>query len=306
MLGRASALPTPSSVFGAALKTALALSCIFSSSASSQQATATMSGTIVDIASDLPLSGVSVYLAGIEKTALTGADGGFTLGGIQVGTYELIFRKIGYRVRGFRFSLSRNHLGEINLGSIGIEAFATELEEIVVEETAGGARLKGFFERMERGFGDFVSRKDIDRLDPIASTDLLRTVPGLDVRCRGTECQVGVARQIRPLGQSVIGTPPGDVTTLGDGLVEIGRNQNNVASDARDIVGSISGRAAYFCPMRYFVDGVPYDAASGINHISPDMIEGIEVYKGPANTPARYAAHGGPCGVIVVWTRRPD
>jgi len=116
---------------------------------------------------------------------------------------------------------------------------------------------------------------------------------------------VAVTRQIRPLGQTVIGTPPAGAANLGDGLAEIGRGQNNVASDARDIVGAIQGRTAYFCPMRYFVDGVPYDAASGINDISPDMIEGIEIYKGPAHTPARYAASGGPCGVILIWTRKP-
>lgn len=273
--------------------------------ATALQQSATIQGTIVDLTSGLPIPGVSVYLAGTEQVSLTSDGGAYRLSGVSPGRYELIFRKIGYRARGFRFSLTDNHLGEIDLGQIGIEAFATELEDIVVEGLAGGGRLAGFTRRKDIGFGSFIVREDIERLSPIVSTDLLRTVPGLDVRCRGTDCQVAVARQVRPLGQTVIGAPPGDAATIRDGLIEIGRNQNNVASDARDIAASVGGRTNYFCPMRYFVDGVPYDAAGGINDISPEMIEGIEVYKGPAHTPARYAAQGGPCGVILVWTRKP-
>ncbi len=57
------------------------------------------------------------------------------------------------------------------------------------------------------------------------------------------------------------------------------------------------------CPISYYVDGLPY-RGGGIDDFSPRVIEGIELYNGPASTPPLFAKNGASCGVIVVWTRR--
>lgn len=60
------------------------------------------------------------------------------------------------------------------------------------------------------------------------------------------------------------------------------------------------------CPPQYWVDG------ERVYNIQTDAfpasdIEGIEIYAGPANTPARFAQSAGhyTCGTIVLWTRVP-
>jgi hypothetical protein len=61
------------------------------------------------------------------------------------------------------------------------------------------------------------------------------------------------------------------------------------------------------CPVQWYIDGAPF-MASGSDMdavLQPDQIVGIEVYKGPSETPPQFqGADGGNCGTIVVWTKR--
>lgn len=61
------------------------------------------------------------------------------------------------------------------------------------------------------------------------------------------------------------------------------------------------------CPVQWYIDGSPF-MASGTDMdavLQPDQIVGIEVYKGPSETPPQFQGmDGGNCGVIVVWTKR--
>jgi len=59
--------------------------------------------------------------------------------------------------------------------------------------------MRGFYERRtwgERtGAGHFLDEQEIERTSPAATSSLLRTMPGLEVRCRGSrDCTVGSRR----------------------------------------------------------------------------------------------------------------
>jgi len=61
------------------------------------------------------------------------------------------------------------------------------------------------------------------------------------------------------------------------------------------------------CPPAIFVDGIQMTQFSGVgssldDYITPERIEGIEVYTSFSTVPAQY--HSGMCGVILVWTRQ--
>jgi hypothetical protein len=61
------------------------------------------------------------------------------------------------------------------------------------------------------------------------------------------------------------------------------------------------------CLVQYFVDaihvaGAPFDF---LRQLRPRDIEGIEVYRGPAETPPEFSRGGAQCGVIAIWTRTP-
>lgn len=61
------------------------------------------------------------------------------------------------------------------------------------------------------------------------------------------------------------------------------------------------------CLVQYFVDaihivGAPFDF---LRQFRPRDIEGIEIYRGPAETPPEYSRGGAQCGVVAIWTRTP-
>jgi hypothetical protein len=47
----------------------------------------------------------------------------------------------------------------------------------------------------------------------------------------------------------------------------------------------------------------PHAALFDINSISPQNIEGIEVYRSAAQIPAQFNRTSSSCGVVLVWTR---
>lgn len=68
-----------------------------------------------------------------------------------------------------------------------------------------------------------------------------------------------------------------------------------------------SGMSAPRCMVQYFLDAV-HIAGAPIDFLSqfrPRDIEGLEVYRGPAETPAEFSRGGASCGVIVIWSRTP-
>jgi hypothetical protein len=91
------------------------------------------------------------------------------------------------------------------------------------------------------------------------------------------------------------------------------------ASDTRELLRSIPGvkiigsRVAMSsgmgqnCVVQYFVDGVHVvqPPADFLVQFRPKDLEGIEVYRGPAETPLAFSRGGALCGTIVLWTRTP-
>lgn len=76
----------------------------------------------------------------------------------------------------------------------------------------------------------------------------------------------------------------------------------SVAGRGRAVVMS---RVAGGCDPAVFVDGTMMNRtgpAVVADYVTPEMIEGIEVYRGASETPARYRDRGG-CGTILIWTR---
>ncbi len=63
-------------------------------------------------------------------------------------------------------------------------------------------------------------------------------------------------------------------------------------------------RAPRGCSPGYFMDGIPTEQA--VLWLTPvQEIEGIEIYTGPAETPAELEGASARCGVIALWTRPP-
>jgi len=65
--------------------------------------------------------------------------------------------------------------------------------------------------------------------------------------------------------------------------------------EARRIMGG--------CPIQYYLDGLPF--LGDIDDMTPDQVEGIEIYRGSASVPPEFNRGTAFCGVIAVWSRVP-
>lgn len=56
------------------------------------------------------------------------------------------------------------------------------------------------------------------------------------------------------------------------------------------------------CPVQYYVDGTQTFALN-VDDVTPDDVEGLEIYRGAATIPAAYNRGTAVCGVVLIWTR---
>lgn len=133
-------------------------------------------------------------------------------------------------------------------------------------------RVSGFYERMERGLGDFIPHEELQRRGLISS---FRSVPGVRV----SEC--------------------GQVAFRDSDCFELlfGRGYGVGTSACRALVYLDGHLITSFAPI------AGQTTFSRLQAIPTDWIEGIEVYRNPAAAPARYRAIGDACGIVLVWTR---
>lgn len=115
--------------------------------------------------------------------------------------------------------------------------------------------------------GIFIRRSQIEALQARVMTDLLRQVPGLRIQHgrRGAEDQL-----LSPW-------PTVRVT-----------------------------RARFDCPPMLFVNGIHLGSSDLVDLdgiVQPQDLEGLEVYRGISEVPARFSLPGAQCGVLLFWTR---
>jgi hypothetical protein len=128
---------------------------------------------------------------------------------------------------------------------------------------------RGFFDRMGRGFGDFVTPQEIARRPPVDARDLFRGVPSVRVR------------DVRSGGGLLFGE-----------AVAMSRNRNPIVYIDGVLVWPRT-RASSGC-------GPPFPIE---NYIDVAAIQAVEIYDGVSEAPAQFSALGASCGIIVIWTR---
>ncbi len=140
------------------------------------------------------------------------------------------------------------------------------LEVIVWSEVDPSPFLDNFRRRLRNGMGIYITREQIEARNPSFVSDMLRTVPGLQVN--------GSGNSLRP-------------------SVSFGRS---------------SGMRCY---TQIFVDGLlmnPWSVGEANarldDFVTPQSVEGIEIYRGLSTVPPEFLTPDAECGVIAVWTRR--
>lgn len=160
---------------------------------------------IVQAPDGVPIAGarVGVLPAGdrVPATAprfvvTTRDDGRFRIAGLPPGDFTLAVRRIGFRAEVLTAQVPMPPGGPV---VIPLEPVPLSLEPVHVRGTRAAAAgpFREFEERKARGFGYFLTRREIEARRPARSTDLFRSVPNMQlgrdegmpvVRIRGRRC----------------------------------------------------------------------------------------------------------------------
>ena len=107
----------------------LSLIGLFAANTRVHAQTGEVTGTVTDSTSGGPLPGVNVLIAGTQTGASTDAEGTFTIGGLQPGTYDLQASFVGYHTA--TRSDVQVRAGEATAVNIALSSRAVQLEEVV-------------------------------------------------------------------------------------------------------------------------------------------------------------------------------
>lgn len=225
-------------------------------------------GKVVNRTTGIAVPGASMLLLDetgqIRKMTITDASGAYSVIAPGPGNYTFRVDAPGYnRHEEPRFAVLAGRILELEIRLWDL----TELEPVTVtaESTAfAPGPLEGFYERKDRGRGQFVTRQEIDMMGVNRFTDILRTTPNVDIVSRG-----GTQYTIRIKGTTRAGRDCAPLLFV-----------DNVRWGTVDL------------------DGEGPDG-----EILPIDVEGIEIYR-PSAVPIEFSGFDSSCGVIVVWTKR--
>jgi hypothetical protein len=241
-------------------------------------ARASVTGVATDRASH-PIGDVEITLVEAQRTAITDAAGSYRIADVLPGTYTLSARRLGYDGVRARVEL---RAGATLAADIELKPLAQQLERVVVRTDSARTGLRHLIEARNVGGAALFFRETLDSARGTSVADLVSR------KARG----VHLIRYSRTGGLLVASTR---------GAMSISRKLP--MADPTDMT---SPRACY---AQIFLDGIRiYDPGS--DFAVPDLskfdaasLEALEVYPGPATTPAEYGGTGAQCGTVALWTR---
>lgn len=127
-----------------------------------------------------PIEGARVRLWGEERETRSNGRGEFTLSGLPTGTRMVELRAIGYAPR--RELVDLHARGDVVV-DLPLEEFPTTIDTVRVYGAAQDQRdpLAGFARRQSLGQGVFLDPEAVERRQPLAFTDLLRGIIGVEI-----------------------------------------------------------------------------------------------------------------------------
>ena len=233
-----------------------------------QQPAGTITGRVIDRASQQPVAGATVRIVGTQRGAQTGDQGAYRITGVPAGAVTVQVLRIGYG------SVTR----PLTVTSGGTETLDFSLEQSatqlgVVQVTATGQ------EQSRRESGVSTSTINVPEEVPQAAVSNLQTV--LSSRAAGVTVQeaggtTGSAARIRIRGSNSVSLS-NDPLIIVDGV----RVNNDEGATSIGVGGQVPSR---------------------LNDINPEDIENIEIVKGPAAAALYGTAASN--GVIQITTKR--
>jgi len=236
-------------------------------------------GRLLDEASGAPIGSARVALSANRgrwrSETLTDSTGSFAFEDVSPGPYRLRASRVGYRDAGGQLRLSADSLVELELRLAVASIALAPLTVVTRSRRNVSPVLAGFYQRLERGQGRFVTREEIEARRPVRVTDMLRGIPNLNASA-----------------------PRGGV-----GNATISRGSSG---DRCTVVFFVDGMLVSQPTMGGVFRGSPRHDQAIDDYVHPTEVEGIEVYRGEGDTPAEFVTRWVQCGTVVIWTRRGE
>jgi hypothetical protein len=234
-------------------------------------------GGIVKDSVGAGLSGVEVRVLGTQARATSDAEGRFRLQGLIVGRVTLQARRVGLRPAEVAVDLDPAREAAVTIRMLAEGVTLPDIEVRGRSEKpvkyAGTTKYDGFFRRQRAGFGTFISREQIEKMNVFHAVEILRSIPGVNVTFREADPITARVRVQRCSG------PGANIDVYVDGRLQM----------ARDSVAIPGG-------------GVGSRVSVALAGISAPHIEMVEIFRGAAEIPGEYDG-GNACAIIAIWTR---
>lgn len=235
---------------------------------------AVLAGKVVAGRDRAPVEGALAIIEELEIGTRTDEQGRFAFTDLPSGSYHLKIRRLGRSSKTVQIHL---HPGERLVTDLRLKDRARDPVRVpgleVVARRRIGGKMSGFRKRKQKGIGHFIERSDLEEVSNSRLSQAFRGIPGLRI----TECGRGAVVGCRKLRST--------------------RSRPSLEAQNRS------------CEPAYYVDGRHSSLASlpqGINSMSPQEIEAVEVYTGPSQMPPQFRGTRHRCGVVVLWTRAPQ
>lgn len=252
---------------------AIAALLIGSAATARAQEPGTITGRVIDAASNAPVAAAQILIVGTPRGVVAGDDGRFRITNVRPGQYQIRALRLGYQASTQTVDVTAGGTVEANFT---LAVAAVSLEEVIT--TATGERER------KREIGSAVSTLKPANEQVAAAQNvsqlLAGKVPGVDVQQAGGT--VGTASRIRIRGANSISLTNEPLIVV-DGI----RFNNNVGNSGTTGSTTI---------------GVGGQVPSRLNDLNAEDIETYEVLKGPAAA-AQYGTAAAN-GVIQITTRR--
>lgn len=243
---------------------------------------AILTGRVADSTGN-PLQGVEVVIGASAPLATSGANGTFRTANVPSGEQTIVFRAVGFKPQELHraFAAGDSIAVEVVM-PVGVQVLPVLTTR--AERRAVSPRMAGYFERKERGLGTFIDDSLLRSREHSPVSDVLRRVPGLTL----TYLPNGGGMAVQMSRAGTTSTCP------------IGASPDKCR------------RKETRCFAQVFLDGMriyaPGQQSGDLRGFSIDEfkvvhLQAIEVYKGPAATPAQFNMTGSSCGTLLLWTR---
>lgn len=159
------------------------------------QAHGNMSGIVVDSASGLTMTGVTIDVVSLKRTILTDRTGRFILPSLDAGEYEIRARYLGYAMRTERVTVESGKTAVVVLRLISAK---TTLGTVVVSATRSGQAAALSQQKVAPTVGNVIAADQIGRFPDANLGDALKRIPGLTVALDQGEARFGSIRGTEP------------------------------------------------------------------------------------------------------------